>query len=143
MKYCLAVVTLLVGIAVVAQGDDNAKKLEKKLQGTWTMTSLIERGNQTDADNIVASFEGNKVTVRDREQPIGTFQFTINASKKPAQIDFKHLEGDNKDKVDVGIFRVEGDTLTVCINNQGDERPTAFTSKEGSPFLLCVLKRKQ
>jgi hypothetical protein len=43
----------------------------------------------------------------------------------------------------VGIYQLDGDKLTVCLNRSGKERPTTFkTSAEGPNERLFVLKRK-
>jgi hypothetical protein len=40
------------------------------------------------------------------------------------------------------IYAIAGDALTICISRKKYERPTAFESKEGSNYLLIVLKRE-
>ena len=36
---------------------------------------------------------------------------------------------------------VEGDTLKICVDLSGKERPTEFKTKPGSGFVLSVFKR--
>jgi uncharacterized protein (TIGR03067 family) len=55
-----------------------------------------------------------------------------------AEVDY--YPGDPK-KLRKGIWRLEGDTLTICDAGRGVERPTEFTAPEGSKRSLWVLKR--
>jgi hypothetical protein len=43
----------------------------------------------------------------------------------------------------LGIYKLDGDTLTICLEARGNERPTEFATKEGSVANLIVLKRVQ
>jgi hypothetical protein len=40
-----------------------------------------------------------------------------------------------------GIYKLDGDTLTICSANPGKARPTAFESREESNVNLSVLRR--
>ena len=40
----------------------------------------------------------------------------------------------------LGIYKLEGDTLTVCVDNR--ERPTQFEDGAGRNGLLLILKRR-
>jgi uncharacterized protein (TIGR03067 family) len=42
-----------------------------------------------------------------------------------------------------GIYKLEGDRLTICWNNANTERPTTFDSPTGSSFVLTVLRRQR
>jgi uncharacterized protein (TIGR03067 family) len=65
----------------------------------------------------------------------------LHPSTEPKGIDLTWAEGANKDKRQLGIYRFEADTLTICVGPIGKERPKAFESKEGSGSSLLQLKR--
>jgi hypothetical protein len=41
----------------------------------------------------------------------------------------------------LGIYELDGDTVKFCFGGPGKERPTEFTTKEGSMRTLSVWKR--
>ena len=41
-----------------------------------------------------------------------------------------------------GIYELKGDTLKVCFAKPGQNRPTEFTTKQGTGFLYCLYKRQ-
>ena len=67
----------------------------------------------------------------------GTYK--LDAKKKPAEID---ITPPKEDGTHLGIFKIDGDTLTICMSDKGaSERPTKFESPEGSKVMLLTLKR--
>src|SRR5262249_62181455 len=68
-------------------------------------------------------------------------RFHLDPTKQPKAIDFFYLGEDAKPML--GIYRLEGDTLTLCWNNeptQSADRPTEFSTK-GKKWTLAVWRR--
>jgi hypothetical protein len=51
--------------------------------------------------------------------------------------------GPNKGKTILGIVEVEKDTLRVCYDFSGKDRPTEFKTAEGTQHFLVIYERKQ
>jgi uncharacterized protein (TIGR03067 family) len=142
--------TALVTVLLLAAdtNEDDAKKDRELLQGVWRPVS-VESGGKVlkaapdsvtilESDSFVVK-KGNVVRVK------GTFK--IDASRRPRTIDLTvtggQVEGDNG-KVARGIYQVDGDTLTWCTAEPGDEtRPTEFATKQGTKHSLITCKKEK
>jgi RNA polymerase sigma factor (sigma-70 family) len=122
-------------------GKAETPKDEQKILGTWTMVSGEEGGQKAPPERLqdaTATFaEGGKMTAKlgEREQE---FTYKLNPAKKPKEFSVTNDQGQTL----LGIYRLDGDTLTVCFDRSG-ERPTEFASKEGTSVVLEVLKREK
>jgi len=124
--------------------DDAAKKDLQQLQGEWTLESLEQPSGKKTSEEVKTfrrSVTDNKYTVNwEAEDGAHTFSgvMTLDPTKNPKTVDVLITEGSFKDKKMLGIYKIEGDTHTVCVGVPAGDRPTAFDSKQGS---LNVWKR--
>jgi uncharacterized protein (TIGR03067 family) len=87
------------------------------------------------------TIEGNKFTVKRGNEVAQTGTLTFNTSKALKTFDATVTAGEGKGSVMLGIYKIDGDTMTVCMNYSGKERPTEFKTAERSESVLVVGKR--
>jgi uncharacterized protein (TIGR03067 family) len=132
--------SILLAVAVPASSHSQTGKLA----GSWTAVSAERDGKPAD------ELKGHRLTFRgdnfviDRDNRIiyrGTFK--SDHGKKPATIDFRNTEGEAAGKTWLGIYRLEGDDLTIVDNAPDTDkpRPAKFTTTPGSGHVLLAFKR--
>jgi RNA polymerase sigma-70 factor (ECF subfamily) len=145
----LAVSAVVVGIGVCARlaladkpaaaGKDEAPKDEEKILGTWALVSIAEGGEKAPEAKIrgaqVTFTADGKMTVKQGEQE-QEFTYKLSPAQKPKEFSGTNAQG----RTVLGIYKLDGDTLTVCYDRGGD-RPAEFASNEGTKVVLEVLKR--
>lgn len=129
----LGVVLLFAG-AVLA--DDKSP-----IDGKWTIESVTKDGKADDAlkgaTRVHAEGKYTITPAKDSKAPPTDGTFTVDAEKKT--IDMKPSSGNFKGKTLQGIYKLDGDTLTVAFGDK--ERPKGFESKEGSGVVVAVMKK--
>jgi uncharacterized protein (TIGR03067 family) len=119
----------------------------KKLQGSWTVAESEHGGKKVPAKELAkltVEVADNKMTTRDAGEIKEEASITlIDGKAKPAALDVKITSGSDSGKVVKGIYKLDGDTLTICVAEPGKDRPEAFAAKAGSGHTLMVLKRKK
>jgi uncharacterized protein (TIGR03067 family) len=144
------------GEAVVTVKQESVPTTRDKdleaIQGTWKAVHLEEQGATEVADEALKragatlSVNGNDVSWKvDPESPMAHFQFHgrihLDPTKEPKTCDFFYLDRDARPML--GIYRVDGDRLTVCWcvePSKPDDRPTEFSTK-GKKWTLVVWQR--
>lgn len=147
-KHCLLAATIVFPwtIAVDAQKEKPAEDVVKKLQGLWQVTKFIDHSEQAaPADEIkemVFEFKEDRITQRkSKEDPGRPGKYTVNAAKQP-----KWMDIDFGGRVSEGIYKLEGDELSLCFvggmrGGKITPRPTEFKANMNPPHSLFVLKK--
>ena len=113
-------------------------------EGDWQMVSGVINGAAMDAATVAwvkRVTRGNQTSVIAGPQTMMKVEFTFDPSTTPASIDYLNLHGPSKGKRQQGIYRLEGDALTVCTGAPGAARPAEFASTSGDGRSLTVWKR--
>jgi len=132
--------TLVLGLAIIvaAPAPKEAKKPEPTILGEWSLESAVFMGMPLPApkgrNTINFTPDGKCITFAGDVATAETASFTHDAKKSPAEIDL--IEG--KGMTMKGIYKIEGETLTICIAIDG-QRPDKFGAND--KFMMMTLKR--
>ncbi|HYT93383.1 MAG TPA: TIGR03067 domain-containing protein [Gemmataceae bacterium] len=145
---CVVVaMTSFLTLAADQEKGTSAKQEIAKLRGIWQVTKLIEGGAQAGpADELkefTFDFQDGLVTIQkgkggDR-RPV---KFSLDPSKNPKWID---IDLEQRSPIGQGIYKLQGDELTLCIVGGGTDtpRPSEFKASQKGHSLLVLKKAKQ
>lgn len=131
----------LCAVLTATAGDKGAPKIE----GAWNVTGGTFDGKKIPDEafaklNATLTFKEGKYisTIMGKQDESGTY--VLDAKKTPAHMDLTILEGKDKGKMQVGLVKVEGDTMTFVVAKPGiKERPKDLEGGEG--IAVTILKR--
>ena len=145
---CLSIVAfalLAAGSPLLGGNKDSGASVLKKIQGTWRFVAHEANGQKTPADEVAKlkiTFTGDKYAISRDGKVVQEGTNKLDPSKTPAHIDAKITEGDGKGHTMLGIYELKGDTIRVCFDTAGKERPTRFTTKDGQMEVVIQREKK-
>lgn len=135
-----SIAALLLTASLATAADEPKKELEP-FQGTWAVKAITRNGEAVPdevAQKLSLIIKGNERVVKDGDEVKSKGTFTLDAAKKPKQMDVTVTDGPLAGKTYPGVYELKDDTFTLCLALEGDTRPDDLTAKEGSGRLLQV-----
>ncbi len=143
-----------------AKKDEKPRPDKERLQGTWKVVSTVDDGEEAKEEDECWTIKDKTIRVQSKsrrgEETTNFLRFRLEETTNPRLMDV--VEGEANDLFDTaewdkrfedadqrleGIYSLAGDTLTICLSRNKGDRPTTFESKQGSDYILVVLKREE
>lgn len=136
-------VLLVLAVMLGAPGPkDRPKKDVDPLLGEWVIEKAEVSGQPVSdkAGEWTMDFKaGGKIISRERANAPEEWEYTANPKKDPPEIDIIPA-AKRKSPSMAGIYKVEGDTLTICVGDI-DKRPTKFETSARNAQAIFTFKR--
>jgi uncharacterized protein (TIGR03067 family) len=116
----------------------------KLMQGEWVFTAQTDDGVEVPANLLKPlrlTIDGDTFAVRAEGRVLQEGTGTFDDTKTPKEFDGTVTGGGGKGQKWLGIYKIDGDTVTICVDPSGKKRPTEFKAEKGSGYFLNVHTR--
>ncbi len=130
--------TSIIALFVFAGSASAEDKIPAELDGTYELREFTENGKGSDEKDKMSTvaFQDGLMTIKFKTRE-DTAKFTLDATKKPAAIDFRSTGADAK--TTPGIWKIEKGELTVVFGKKG-ARPLDFRGTGDGVIKLVMAK---
>ncbi len=144
---------IVLGTAILlgAPGLKDPPKKDAGIVGEWEMqpAAVAPKGGARPTPDLIYEFTADGQWILRRHGTVLKTvprEFKVDPRAKPATIDvtFSQAAGAVATRNMVGIYKIEGETLTICFSPGGNtERPKSFERKAGVTVLLTLKRVKK
>lgn len=138
----------LLALLLLPTQDDPARDLSPELrrhQGTWRVVSFVHDGQEADPEvmaSIRRTVEGARVIWSRDGKRFSATGLELDPGATPPALDLIPEGGPRRGERVLGIYRLEGDRLTICVADPGTPRPDTFSAATGGRRTLMILERE-
>jgi uncharacterized protein (TIGR03067 family) len=130
-----------VALAVAAPGPKEARKDPPTLVGEWAVQAAVIGGKRDDppaGTTWTFTADGKSVLTISGAAGGAAGMYTTDPKKDPARVD---ISAGPKGTPMKGVYKRDGDALTLCLGLDPDARPAGFESKAGDKVILLTLTK--
>jgi uncharacterized protein (TIGR03067 family) len=117
----------------------------ERFQGTWTVQKMTRQGQEVPDEKVKqlrVSFEGDKFLAKREDKVAEASTFTLDEAKNPKTIDMLPAKTTEKRPAQ-GIYKLEGDKLTMIWRKEGKERPADFDAAAAGPEVVFIVLHRE
>lgn len=140
--FAMVMVCILTSPIVRGEGP---KDDHQAMPGTWLLVTAELAGTKLPEESLKIM----KLILTDQTYELQTGEesdkgtYKLDSAKKPREMDIKGTEGPNKGKTILTIYELQDDTLKVCYDLGGKDRPTEFKTNPNTQLFLVTYKREK
>jgi uncharacterized protein (TIGR03067 family) len=136
----------MVVVAILLLAADAPSGDEGRLQGTWYIIHVDKPGSHGDREafdfadtKFTMTFDRGKITATGEGTTLWAGTYRLDPGKTPGTIDITRRSGLFKR----GIYQLDGDTLTLCLDLPASSRPTEFAPGLDSKAEVLIFRRME
>jgi uncharacterized protein (TIGR03067 family) len=141
MRHMLIPLCLVLSAGHLHAQDSTAARLAA-LQGDWTLVSAAARGQAISPPPGIRHVVGDTVTVTINSQVFMQAIFKLDPSTTPHSIDYNVIGGTIQGEQLRGVYKLEGNRLTICMGGPSGRRANDFEAAEGEEGSCSVWEKK-
>lgn len=136
---CLLSYMLLVAVIPAATSEPS---IDAALLGEWVLTRAILHGEETEIGaQISREFNEKEIVLRVNGRELSRRRYSVLPNKEPKEMEYAYRALEGEIRTAKAIYKIEGETLTICASLQSNTPPSQFDSSIGSDRTLDVYER--